>query len=78
MDSIREYGACLIDKELMPTAFKVALVIGTLLFSINHGATLLKGEMTRDRWISGGITYIVPYMVNIHGQYVSGRRQRTR
>ncbi|WP_416209821.1 nitrate/nitrite transporter NrtS [Nodularia sp. LEGE 06071] len=27
--------------------------------------------MSRERWISATISYLVPYCVNIHGQYVS-------
>ncbi|NEP47338.1 MAG: hypothetical protein F6K65_00175 [Moorea sp. SIO3C2] len=53
----------------MPTALRVALVVGSLLFVINHGSALLQGQMTQQRWISAGLTYMVPYLVNIHGQY---------
>lgn len=66
-----EYCSCLVDRTMVPTAFKVALIVGTALFGINHGKALLKGDMSRDRWLSAGLTYIVPYMVNIHGQYAS-------
>ena len=55
----------------MSTAFKVALIVGTILFVINHGSTLIKGKMTKQRWISGILTYLVPYAVNIHGQCFS-------
>lgn len=58
----------------MSTAFKVALIIGSVLFTINHGWALWTGQMTSERWISAILTYIVPYMVNIHGQYI-GRKQ---
>lgn len=54
----------------MPTALKVALVVGTVLFAINHGSALVQGKMTRSRWVLGLLTYLVPYAVNIHGQYV--------
>jgi len=37
----------------------VALVVGSLLFAINHGSAVLR-EMTRERWLMG----LVPY-----GQY---------
>ncbi len=37
-------------------------------------AALAKGEMTRTRWLSGLITYLVPYSVNIHGQYINSRK----
>ncbi|MBD2362959.1 nitrate/nitrite transporter NrtS [Anabaena minutissima FACHB-250] len=71
MKAIREYCLCLGNKKMMPTAVKVALVVGSILFTINHGAALIKGQMTRDRWIAASLTYIVPYLVNIHGQYIS-------
>ncbi|HEY9802386.1 MAG TPA: nitrate/nitrite transporter NrtS [Leptolyngbyaceae cyanobacterium] len=70
---VRQYLSSLFDMQLMPTAFKVALFIGSLLFTINHGWAVLTGHMTSERWISGGLTYIVPYMVSIHGQYI-GRK----
>ncbi|MBE9225917.1 nitrate/nitrite transporter NrtS [Phormidium sp. LEGE 05292] len=76
MNSLKQYCFCLLDQELMPTAVKVATVVGTLLFIINHGSAVIKGEMNRDRWISAGFTYIVPYCVNIHGQYISRMRRR--
>ncbi|NET84064.1 MAG: hypothetical protein F6J94_19725 [Moorea sp. SIO1F2] len=62
----------------MPTALRVALVVGSVLFVINHGSAILQRQMNRERWISGGLTYIVPYLVNIHGQYTIRSRQRAR
>jgi hypothetical protein len=66
----------LFDKDLMPTALKVSVVVGSILFTINHGSALVKGQMNRERWISGGLTYLVPYFVSIHGQFVSRTRGR--
>ncbi|WP_414517433.1 nitrate/nitrite transporter NrtS [Nostoc sp. PCC 9305] len=71
---LRQYISSLFDHQLMPTAFKVALFIGSLLFTINHGWALLTGHMTSERWISGSLTYFVPYMVSIHGQYIGRKR----
>lgn len=76
MNSLKQFCICLFDQELMPTAVKVSAVVGTLLFLINHGSAVIKGEMNRDRWISAGLTYLIPYCVNIHGQYVSRMRRR--
>ncbi len=59
----------------MPTALKVSAVVGSLLFTINHGSALLKGQMNRDRWISAALTYLVPYVVSIHGQCISRIRK---
>lgn len=65
----------LFDPKLAPTAFKVSLIVGSLLFTINHGAALANGEMNRTRWLSGLITYLIPYSVNIHGQHSSRSRR---
>lgn len=54
------------------TAMRVALFVGTVLFSINHGSALVNDEMSPTRWASGLITYLVPFTVSIHGQ--SSRR----
>jgi hypothetical protein len=70
----QSYFQSLGDRELVPTALRVALLVGSLLFTLNHGWAIIQGQMTRERWISGGLTYIVPYLVNIHGQHVSRRR----
>ena len=75
---IRGYFAALIDPSLTRMAIRVALVVGTVLFTINHGAALVQGKMTRIRWFSALLTYCVPYAVNIHGQYVMRDSQALR
>ncbi|NEP12098.1 MAG: hypothetical protein F6K14_18195 [Symploca sp. SIO2C1] len=69
MKSLKKFCVALFDKELMPMALKVSLVVGSILFTINHGSALVQGKMTSERWLSGLLTYLVPYSVNIHGQY---------
>jgi hypothetical protein len=76
MKLIKEFTLCLVDRELMPRAVKVALIVGSIVFTINHGLVLVKGEMNRERWLSGGLTYIVPYFVSIHGQYISRKTNK--
>jgi len=73
---IREYGASLVNPKFVATGLKVALVVGSILFAINHGHALLKGQMSRDRWISAVLTYCVPYLVSVHGQYMSDVRRK--
>ena len=65
----------LFDPKLAPTAIRVALIVGSILFSINHGAAMIKGEMSKTRWLSGLITYLVPYSVSIHDQHTSRTRR---
>jgi hypothetical protein len=75
MKTLKEFGLCLFDRDMLPTALKVSVVVGSILFIINHGSAFVKGEMSRERWISAAVTYLIPYIVNIHGQYVSRSRK---
>lgn len=72
---IQGYFRSLVDPSLSPTALRVALLVGSVLFVINHGAAVLAGAMTRERWVAACLTYVVPYAVNIHGQYISRARR---
>lgn len=73
---INGYFISLFNRQLAPTALKVALFVGTILFMINHGNALFRGQMTRDRWMAVFLTYCMPYLVNIHGQYVSNLKKK--
>ena len=59
-----EFAKALINPNLAPTAFRVAIIVGSVLFTINHGTALAKGEMNKTRWLSGLITSLIPYSVN--------------
>ena len=63
-----------VSPSMLQTALRVALVVGTILFVINHGEALIQGEMRHDDWIFAAITYCVPFSVNLHGQ-ITSRRQ---
>lgn len=68
------YRLALKDPAKVGMALRVALMVGTILFTINHGAALMHGEMNGARWLSALLTDCVPYAVSIHGQYVAQRR----
>ncbi len=53
---------------------RTAAVVGTLLFVINHGLALLRGEMTAERWGATSMSYLMPYLVNVYGQYSYRRK----
>lgn len=72
----KTYWQSLRDPQCASTALRVALVIGTLLFTINHGAALWQGQMTRQRWVSALLTYVVPYCVSVHGQHTRQSRAK--
>lgn len=41
-----------------------ALIVGIILITINHGAAILAGEVTRGRIIQMALTVLVPYTVS--------------
>jgi len=67
--TLGDFSASLFHCDYRRSAVRVALVVGTILLAINHGSAFLKGNMTRQRWVSAALTYLVPYIVNVHGQY---------
>jgi hypothetical protein len=75
---LKTFVATLRDPKATSQSAKVALIVGTILFGINHGQAFLQQNMRRDRWIAAGITYFVPFTVSLHGQAMSRYRQSRR
>ncbi len=75
--AVKEFGVSLFNPNYAPLACRVALVVGSILFVVNHGTTFVKGKMTQERWTSAAISYLVPYMVCIHGQYMSSTKHKS-
>ncbi|GAL92753.1 nitrate/nitrite transporter NrtS [Microcystis aeruginosa] len=76
MKGIIGYFRALLSPQFAPTGIKVAVIVGTILLTINHGYAIMLGRMTGDRWLAALLTYLVPYLVNVHGQYSSYHRQQ--
>ncbi|WP_421658031.1 nitrate/nitrite transporter NrtS [Leptothermofonsia sp. ETS-13] len=74
MKILKGYIVSLWDPEFIPTGLRTAAFVGSLLFLINHGPALLRREMTSERWISTVLTYTMPYLVNVYGQYSYRRK----
>jgi len=54
----------------------IALVVGTILFCINHIDEVIMHRTTRAMWIKGAITYVVPFAVSNMGLLVGARRRK--
>jgi cystathionine beta-lyase/cystathionine gamma-synthase len=52
------------ERTVYLRASKIALIVGTLLAVINHGDTILKGDITYATAIKVLLTYLVPYGVS--------------
>ena len=65
-----------LSHEVISTAIKVSLVVGTLLALINHGPAFLQGTMSKENLFQIGLTYLVPYCVSTYSAVkVIQRRQ---
>jgi len=52
--------------QVVKTACKVALLVGTILALINHGAAIRTGELGGERLAQIALTYLVPYCVSTY------------
>ncbi|NEP17413.1 MAG: hypothetical protein F6J97_10985 [Leptolyngbya sp. SIO4C1] len=73
---LQGYLKSIVNPNKAQTALKVAAIVGTALFAINHGPALVRGKMDKSRWVSAVLTYAVPYLVSIHGQYMNEVKQK--
>ena len=55
-----------LSHEVLPTAIRVSMVVGTILALINHGPNLLQGSLSGQHFIQIGLTYLVPYSVSTY------------
>lgn len=53
-----------------------ALLVGTVLFAINHLDTVLSGQATTGTWVKIGVTYLVPFAVANIGLLLGSHRPR--
>jgi hypothetical protein len=75
MDVVLGFCRAWVSPVFRSIALKVSLIVGSVLFLVNHGAAVIEGEMTTERWLSAAVTYLVPYTVSVHGQYVAKLRR---
>jgi hypothetical protein len=69
MSDLKESLAYAFRPATVWRALRVSAVIGTLLAAINHYDDWLRGEtMSVINLFQIGLTYLVPYIVSIHGQ----------
>ena len=60
---MREWLAIALDPAVRGRAFKVALLVGSILAVINHGEVILAGQATLAVWVKIVLTFLVPYCV---------------
>jgi hypothetical protein len=63
------------SRSVARRAARVALVVGSVLIAINHGAALLRGDLTRGRLLQIVLTVCVPYCVSTYSSVSAMREQ---
>lgn len=56
---------------------RVAVAVGTVLFTINQLDVVLAGMATWVAWLKAALTYLVPFLVANYGLLVGSRRLET-
>ena len=54
---------------------RITLIVGSLLFFINHLDEVLRGQATLAVWIKGAFTYLVPFCVANMGVLIAARKE---
>jgi len=52
------------QKKVIHTATRFAFIVGPILIFINHGDTIIAGEMQTVDWLKSALTMLVPYTVS--------------
>ncbi len=63
-------------REVFWRALGTAVVVGSLLATINHGPDLLAGARSGSRLVQIGLTYLVPYCVSTYAAAMQELRHR--
>ena len=73
---MRAWRAIAFEASVRKRAFKIAMLVGSILAVINHGDALLSGDASATVWIKIVLTFVVPYCVATFSS-VQAIRQRS-
>lgn len=54
------------SKQVVKTAVKLSIIVGTILGLINHGSDILANTLSTSQRIQILVTYLVPYSVSTY------------
>lgn len=66
MSSISNYITIALNPEVVKTAIKLSLIVGTLLALINHAPAIFSLTLNRQNLYQIALTYLVPYCVSTY------------
>ena len=59
------------SKQVVKTAIKLSLIVGTILGLINHGPSIIANTISSGQKIQIMVTYLVPYSVSTYSSVKS-------
>lgn len=71
---VRDWPRCIRYRSNLRRTALTALVVGSLLFLVNHLAAVLAGQATASTWLETGLTFVVPFCVANVGLLLGSRR----
>ena len=71
----RSFWSLALDKAVATRAFRVALFVGVILSTINHGDRIVTGTLDSSALFKIPLTFLVPYVVSTYSA-VQAIRQR--
>ncbi len=63
------------DRTVALRALRIAGIVGLVLAAINHGDTILSGEMDVTAWLKCALTFLVPYCVSTYSSVMAVRER---
>lgn len=70
-----EIGHVVSYPPYLKKTLRITLIVGSILFLINHLDEVLRGQATFAVWIKGAATYLVPFCVANSGVLIAAKRQ---
>lgn len=64
LHTIRTWCGLACTRPVVFRGLKYAVVVGTVLVTINHGDAILRGDVDRGRFLRIALTVVVPYVVS--------------
>lgn len=68
---------CIVHRPNLARTVSTALVVGTVLFAINHLAAVLRGRAGTGTWVATGLSFVVPFIVANIGLLFASRQPPT-
>ncbi|MFN2615268.1 MAG: nitrate/nitrite transporter NrtS [Actinomycetota bacterium] len=56
--------------------FRIAMIVGTIIFSINQLDIVIRHKATTSTYLKGALTYLVPFCVSNYGILVASHRRK--